>query len=181
MGSTVVAQRLSCSEACRIFLDQGSNPCLLHWQEDSLPLSHLTQLLKKLFFWTANALLHVNNLRKKSLLLHLTLNTKTKAAPILVESSFWKHPFTWIQSSRDACGSCSASLTMYSLHPGVPRRDRAHAVSSTLSRLSYRKPPMPQSFVFIYQFQYIILSSWFWCFFLMDLMFFQEFVFWKSN
>ena len=25
----------SCSEACGIFLDQGSNPCLLHWQVDS--------------------------------------------------------------------------------------------------------------------------------------------------
>ena len=25
---------------CGIFLDQGSNPCLLHWQADSLPLSH---------------------------------------------------------------------------------------------------------------------------------------------
>ena len=24
-----------------IFPDQGSNPCLLHWQADSLPLSHL--------------------------------------------------------------------------------------------------------------------------------------------
>ena len=29
-----------CSAACGIFLDQGSNPCLLHWQADSLPLSH---------------------------------------------------------------------------------------------------------------------------------------------
>ena len=26
--------------ACGIFLDQGSNPCLLYWQVDSLPLSH---------------------------------------------------------------------------------------------------------------------------------------------
>ena len=26
--------------ACGIFLDQGSNPCLLHWQVDSLSLSH---------------------------------------------------------------------------------------------------------------------------------------------
>ena len=26
--------------ACRIFLDWGSNPCLLHWQVGSLPLSH---------------------------------------------------------------------------------------------------------------------------------------------
>ena len=39
-GSVLVAQGLSCSEACGIFLDQGSNPCPLHWQADSLPLSH---------------------------------------------------------------------------------------------------------------------------------------------
>ena len=26
--------------ACGIFLDQGSNPCLLHWQVDSLPLNN---------------------------------------------------------------------------------------------------------------------------------------------
>ena len=38
-GSGVVAHRLSCSTACGIFLDQGSNLCLLHWQVDSLPLS----------------------------------------------------------------------------------------------------------------------------------------------
>ena len=25
---------------CGVFLDQGSNPCLLHWQADSLTLSH---------------------------------------------------------------------------------------------------------------------------------------------
>ena len=31
---------LSCSPACRIFLDHGLNPCLLHWQAESLPLSH---------------------------------------------------------------------------------------------------------------------------------------------
>ena len=34
-GSVVVAHRLSCSTACGIFLDQGSNPCLLHGQMDS--------------------------------------------------------------------------------------------------------------------------------------------------
>ena len=37
--SVVVAYGLSCSSACGISLDQGSNPCLLHWQMDSLPLS----------------------------------------------------------------------------------------------------------------------------------------------
>ena len=43
----VVAHRLSCLEACRIFLDQQSNPGFQHWQADchwqadgSLPLSH---------------------------------------------------------------------------------------------------------------------------------------------
>ena len=34
-GSVVVAHGLSCSAACAIFLDQGLNPCLLHWQADS--------------------------------------------------------------------------------------------------------------------------------------------------
>ena len=39
-GSAVVAHGLSCSAARGIFPDQGLNPCLLHWQVDSLPLSH---------------------------------------------------------------------------------------------------------------------------------------------
>ena len=39
-GSMVVAHRLSCS-ACGIFQDQGLNPCPLHLQVDSLPLSHV--------------------------------------------------------------------------------------------------------------------------------------------
>ena len=39
MGSTVVAQGLSCHEACGVFPDQGSNPCLLPWLADSSPLS----------------------------------------------------------------------------------------------------------------------------------------------
>ena len=39
-GSIVVAHRLSCSTAYGIFSDQGSNQCLLHWREISLPLSH---------------------------------------------------------------------------------------------------------------------------------------------
>ena len=39
-GSVVVAHRLSCSVACGIFPDQGSNRCPLHWQADSQPLHH---------------------------------------------------------------------------------------------------------------------------------------------
>ena len=39
-GSVIVAHRPSCSAACGIFPDQGSNPCPLHWQADSQPLHH---------------------------------------------------------------------------------------------------------------------------------------------
>ena len=39
-GSVAVVHGLSCSPACEIFPDEGSNPCPLHWQGDSLPLSH---------------------------------------------------------------------------------------------------------------------------------------------
>ena len=39
-GSVIVAHGLSCSAACGIFPDQGSNPRPLHWQADSQPLRH---------------------------------------------------------------------------------------------------------------------------------------------
>ena len=45
-----MAHGLSCSEAFGIFLDQGSNPCLLGWQADSLPLSHQGSPLNFFFF-----------------------------------------------------------------------------------------------------------------------------------
>ena len=40
VGWGVGAQGLSCSKACGFFPDQGSNPCLLHRQADSLICSH---------------------------------------------------------------------------------------------------------------------------------------------
>ena len=39
-AGSVVAHGLSCSAACGILPDQGSNPCPLHWQADSQPLCH---------------------------------------------------------------------------------------------------------------------------------------------
>ena len=39
-GSVIVAHGPSCSVACGIFPDQGSNPCPLHQQADSQPLRH---------------------------------------------------------------------------------------------------------------------------------------------
>ena len=40
MCSVVVTCRLSCPEACKIFTDQGSNPCPLLWQAEFYPLYH---------------------------------------------------------------------------------------------------------------------------------------------
>ena len=39
-GSAIVAHRPSCSAACGILPDQGSNSRPLHWQADSQPLRH---------------------------------------------------------------------------------------------------------------------------------------------
>ena len=39
-ASVVATCGLSCLDACGIFLDQGLNPCPLHWQVDSYPLYH---------------------------------------------------------------------------------------------------------------------------------------------
>ena len=40
-ASVAAAHGPSCSAARGIFLNQGSETCLLHWQADSLPLTHL--------------------------------------------------------------------------------------------------------------------------------------------
>ena len=39
-GSVIVPHGPSCSAACGILPDQGSNLCPLHWQADSQPLRH---------------------------------------------------------------------------------------------------------------------------------------------
>ena len=48
-GSWALELRLSSPEICGIFPDQGLNPCFLHWQANSLPLSHQGSPL--FFFW----------------------------------------------------------------------------------------------------------------------------------
>ena len=69
-ASVVGMQGVSSSVACGIFGDQGSNSCLLHWQADSLSLSHqgspiqpFTMNLSMQLFWNLEAcwkLLHTN-------------------------------------------------------------------------------------------------------------------------
>ena len=46
-GLVVVVHELSCSMAYGIFLDQGLNSCLLHWQVDLQPLDHQRSLISQ--------------------------------------------------------------------------------------------------------------------------------------
>ena len=50
-GSVIVAHGPSCSAACGIFPDQGSNPCPLHWQADSQPLRHQRSPILAILIW----------------------------------------------------------------------------------------------------------------------------------
>ena len=47
-GSGVTVHGLSGSGACGLFPDQGSSPCLLHWQGDSLPMTAAAAAAKSL-------------------------------------------------------------------------------------------------------------------------------------
>ena len=51
-GLAIVAHGPSCSTACGILPDQGSNLCPLHWQADSQPLRHQGSPLVFFYFKT---------------------------------------------------------------------------------------------------------------------------------
>ena len=61
-GSAIVAHGPSCSAACGIFPDQGSNPCPLHWQADSQPLCHQGSPITPLLQMTCSRLREVKEL-----------------------------------------------------------------------------------------------------------------------
>ena len=60
-GSVIVAHGPSCSAACGILPDQGSNPCPLHWQADSQPLCHQGSLILLMCcsIWFGNILFRI--------------------------------------------------------------------------------------------------------------------------
>ena len=73
-GSVVVAHGPSCSAACGILPDQGSNACPLHWQADSQPLRHQgspTYLFLKLQIKVMFRLFYSFHLEEISLMLSL--------------------------------------------------------------------------------------------------------------
>ena len=61
-GSVVVAHGPSCSAACGILPDQGSNPCPLHWQADSQSLRH--QGSPKYFLMTLTFIFLLNEIKR---------------------------------------------------------------------------------------------------------------------
>ena len=50
VGSVVEVHGHNCPSTCGIFPDQGSNPCLLHWQADSLPFHEGSPEVSFFFF-----------------------------------------------------------------------------------------------------------------------------------
>ena len=80
-GSVVVAHGPSCSAACGILPDQGSNSCPLHWQADSQPLRHQGS---PACFLKLNSLL-VRNLSTDQIVLCLSLTEEGHPPGIL----FW--------------------------------------------------------------------------------------------
>ena len=89
-GSAVVAHGPSCSAACGIFPDQGSNPCSLHWQADFQPLRHQgspkcctlkdhSKVLHPIFVYRLGSLISVNEAGNFSSYL---ISTQLKANPI---------------------------------------------------------------------------------------------------
>ena len=82
-GSAVVAHGPSCSAACGIFPDQGSNPCPLHWQADSQPLRHQGSPVS-LFFENNLDVLFVGN--KKGIYYQRDSYHPPKSSPNVVPS-----------------------------------------------------------------------------------------------
>ena len=77
-GSVVVAHGPSCSAACGIFPDQGSNPCPLHRQADSQPLRHqgspcILVFIKKEIHAHGRRLENTDNQRKKNFTKSVTI------------------------------------------------------------------------------------------------------------
>ena len=60
-GSVIVAHGPSCSAACGIFPDQGSNLCPLHQQADSQPLHHQGSPVYNILRVQFNAFRHIHN------------------------------------------------------------------------------------------------------------------------
>ena len=112
-GSVVVAHGPSCSVACGIFPDQGSNPCPLHWQADCQPLHHQGSpqytffLREKLYFKNAHQL-------KSPIILPCFLNHVKEDVKVSPHPSSPRRGVVTVQAARGT-GSLSISRDVYRL------------------------------------------------------------------
>ena len=126
-GSVGVVHGFSCSTACGIFPDQGSNPCPLHWQADSQPLCHqgspwVGLLDSNTHDWRSHALLHMlsiprwRNHRLQEPILSLTL--------AVLEEGWWGQSetvhLTSLMCPRIFCSKGALELICWT--PWLPQR-----------------------------------------------------------
>ena len=101
-GSATVAHGPTCSTACGILPDQGSNPCPPHWQADSQPLRHQGSpvgLLLQLYFAQTEITIFLEQPRERrrevslGFLIHrpIRLSCVTTKAPTFPPFSFAPH------------------------------------------------------------------------------------------
>ena len=94
-----MVHRLSCLPAYRIFPDLGSNPCLLHWQVDSLRLSHQGStgiVLMALAVTTPTPQIEASQglICGKYLILKLYNSNRSKVSRYRIQSLFNSHVMT---------------------------------------------------------------------------------------
>ena len=97
-GLVIVAHGPSCSAACGIFPDQGSNPCPLHWQADSQPLRHQGSpinmfLLDILWNKQKNTVVKVRKVLLLFRLLSMPDKLKSSLGPIILMDKLDKFDF----------------------------------------------------------------------------------------
>ena len=102
-GSVVVVLRLSRSVACGIFTDQGSNPCFLYWQVDSLPLSHQRRPLSFFLFF---------NLAVPCGLRALPFQTRSQAGATAMKALSLNH---WTTEEFPRCPHSNPGISMSTL------------------------------------------------------------------
>ena len=133
-----MAHRLSCSVACGIFPDQGSNLCPLHWQADSQPLRHQGSpsdlLLMNTMQWKLTLILNLAHKRQYSSLLALLLRTSTfRALSLQVRSLATMKPLCWKDYTE--IGRDTKDPQLFQLLPIWTSLLKCHACESG------RKPP----------------------------------------
>ena len=90
-GSVVVAHGPTCSTACGIFPDQGSNPCSLHRQADSQPLRHQGSPLRPFLTTSIKKVSHVSYHSTPFLSCPFSLSMHSSTNMVAFIYLFWSH------------------------------------------------------------------------------------------